>query len=386
MATKNKLKTKLKKMKVTRKTLWKGPEEDGITQSLLSKFIVCPMRFRVMMINGLRPLQGFNSKSAFGDMWHLCEEYHADGKDWEKPLKEHAIAVAQYGSQNGSPNVISQIEKWYQVCKRQFPLYVNHWRKHKDVVRRIPVYQEEVFAVDYPLPSGRNFKIRGKLDSVDIVNRKLWLQENKTKGEIDEEKIKSQLTSDLQTMTYLTALRLMRKEKIGGVRYNVVRRPLSGGKFSISQRKGRKTKKGVVGAETSQQFYKRLEEQVIAKNPDFFFMRWNAEVSEADLEKFQKEIFNPILENLYDWWEWESWCFYNDEDPYDDELHLRKFPNHLYRSFRMPYGVWSPLLEGRADDFNHYLDTGSLAGMEKIGRLFMELYSDTEDSPKRHIG
>ncbi len=54
--------------------LWKGPEVDGITFSLLSRFIACPERFRILVTEGLQPHDEFNHRIEYGNMWHTCEE------------------------------------------------------------------------------------------------------------------------------------------------------------------------------------------------------------------------------------------------------------------------------------------------------------------------
>ena len=181
-------------------------------------------------------------------MWHICEEYYAGGTDWSKPLKEYCIALARK-----FPMDQSQVDKWYRVCQLQFPIYVTYWEQHPDVKARTPLLQEVSFKVPYVLPSGRTVLMRGKWDSVDLIGEGreagIYLQENKTKGDPNEEAIERQLTFDLQTMWYLTALQSycdqhedvgfnLHGKRLKGVRYNVIRRPLSGGKGSIVQGKG----------------------------------------------------------------------------------------------------------------------------------------------------
>src|SRR4051794_6290554 len=82
--------------------LWKGPEEDGITFSLLSQFLVCRERFRVRVIEGLSAGGGFNHRIEYGSMWHTCEEALAaiapdspsmvepHKSEWEPHLRAHA--------------------------------------------------------------------------------------------------------------------------------------------------------------------------------------------------------------------------------------------------------------------------------------------------------
>ncbi len=36
----------------TREPVWKGPEVDGVTQSLLSRYLTCKERFRLLVIEG----------------------------------------------------------------------------------------------------------------------------------------------------------------------------------------------------------------------------------------------------------------------------------------------------------------------------------------------
>src|SRR5688572_23342153 len=77
--------------------LWKGPESDdpngGITFSALSRFLCCRERFRLVMIEGLRPADGFNHKIEYGQMWHACEEAHAAAgtKSYSGPLPMGAL-------------------------------------------------------------------------------------------------------------------------------------------------------------------------------------------------------------------------------------------------------------------------------------------------------
>jgi ribosomal protein L30E len=206
--------------------LWEGPGSDGpnggITQGLLQKWLVCPERARLYLLEGLAPVDDFNHRLSYGNMWHVCEEALAKGPDptnkkgifpWEAPLKGYCTELAkQYPFQQ------EQIIHWMNVCKVQFPIYVDFWSKHKDVTTRQPILQEVEFKVPYELPSGRAVILRGKWDSVDLVGKgkakSIILKENKSKGDIDEVQIRRQLTWDIQVMMYLVALQKVMK---GGV-------------------------------------------------------------------------------------------------------------------------------------------------------------------------
>lgn len=217
------LPSKLFNRQAKRGPVWAGPEapgpNGGITQSLLARFLTCRERFRLLVVEGLKPADTFSHRLEYGSMWHVCEEAlagspskFADGMiivhhDWVGPLTAYCQQLCKR-----YPLQQEQIDHWYNVCKITFPLYVEHWSQHPDVTARTPLLQEQVFDVPYQLPSGRTVRLRGKWDSVDLIgkgkNASVYLCENKTKGNIDEPALKRQLASgfDLQTGLYNVAL------------------------------------------------------------------------------------------------------------------------------------------------------------------------------------
>lgn len=350
----------------------------------MSRYIADPERFRIKVMEGWGPAPTFNHRIEYGSMWHVCEEYEANsqlgGGAWERPLLDYCQTLAkQYPLQQ------EQIDHWYRVCQAQFPLYVNYWAQHKDVTNRKPISQERTFHAPYQLVTGRTVYLRGKRDAVDLIDGKLYLQENKTKGEIHEEQIRRQLTFDLQTMLYLTALKkapydsdpearviegdAVRKHQIGGVRYNVVRRPLSGGKGTIVRHKPSKSNPQ---GESKEAFYDRLA-QYIRDEPETYFMRWRIEVSPSDVSEFQNRCLDPLLENLCDDFEWWSYCHAAKCDPFDYVERSRLYEQHTHRHYQHPFGVYNPLDEGGSTDLDEYLRTGSTVGLVRTENLFPEL-------------
>lgn len=370
------------KLKEKKSPVWRGPETDGITQSLLGDYLVCKERFRIKTIEGLRPVDQFNHRIEYGNMIHLCEEIYLlsdPKKDWRAHLLSYCRElVGKYKTQQ------EQVEKWYQVCLLQFPIYQEYWRKKNKRDNQVPILQEEKFRVQYELPSGRHVNLRGKWDGVNLIGGKrnsgLYLQENKTKGDIKEDQITRQVSFDLQTMTYLVALREhianngfagteAEGKKIKGIIYNVIRRPLSGGKGSIRPLKATKTKP----AETLPAYYERLRE-VIIEDIDTYFMRWMIEITQQDIERFEQQTLAPLLENLCDDYEWWNDCLKSGFSHFDFvEREVRFGHRHINRHYRMPFGVYSNLLEGTTHDLDEYLMTGSTVGLEKTKTLFPEL-------------
>lgn len=378
-----KITSKVKLQKQKKEPAWKGPEVDGVTQSLLSRFLVCKERFRILTIEGFKVEEQFSPAIHYGNMWHSCEEALAAKRDWKQDLKVYCTNLCKV-----YPTESNQVDKWYNVALKQFPIYAEYWEKHPDVKDRIPLLQEETFCVPYELPSGRVVKLRGKFDSVDLIGKgryaKVYLQENKSKGTINEEAIVRQLTFDLQTMIYLIALRICLQEEnelwneevhlpspeilgsipvpkgvtwplqIGGVRYNVIRRPLSGGKGSIRQHKP--TKSNPEG-ESKEEFYDRLQQYFIDE-PEDWFMRWTVDVTHSDIQLFKDQFLDPCLEHLCLWYDYQTGAF-------------KQSGNFLH--YRLPYGIYNSVMEGRGSDVEEYLLSGSTVGLNKVDSLFPEL-------------
>lgn len=396
-------------------SLWEGPESSGpnggVTFSMLTRFLSCRERFRVHYVLGLRPRDDFNHRLEYGNMWHVCEEAHAANGD-ENSADGWPMKLAAYVTElcRKYPLKQEQIIHWYNVCRVQFPEYVRFWAKNPDVLARTPLLQEQVFDVPYRLPSGRTVRLRGKWDAVDLIgtgkDAGIFLQENKTKGDIDEAQMRRQLTFDLQTMIYLVAMYTRgyyyggfgsvcyetgpgpaRAEFNGtgikGVRYNVVRRPLSGGKGTIKRGEGTQGAKcprcagtgvktgvichkcdgrGRVGAkppETAAEYYGRLAEYVKAE-PETYFMRWKVEITPGDVAAFRRQCLDPILEQLCQWYDWIT-------QSGDDVL------NCCGPHWRHPFGSVNWLDAGGSSDVDEYLATGTQVGLRKVERLFEEL-------------
>lgn len=355
------------RVKPSNKPVWKGPHKDGVTQSLISQYLFCKERFRILTIDGLRAKSKLNIPIEFGQMWHIAEEYHANNEDWEEPVLDYAKELAKKHRTEQD-----QIQKWYSVCKTTFPIYAEFWKEQEDVKNRTPMYQEVSFKVPYSLPSKRTVLLRGKWDSVDDINGEIYLQENKTKSQVDVETLERQLKYDLQVMTYLAALRheLVPKGHAppSGVRYNVIRRPLAGGKGSIRPHKATKNKP----AETMDHYYERLG-NIIRDNREEFFFRWKVNISEEEVNQYEHKTLIPILENILDDYEWWSFCKKEKQDPYNGNLRMHEFKKHCSRHFRLPYGIYNPIAQGRLGVMDEYLSTGSTISLENVDNLFPEL-------------
>lgn len=301
-------------------------------------------------------------------MFHTCEESHLKKIDWKRALFDYRDKLrSEY------PGHDKDIIKWAEICKAQFPVYLNHWQSHYTTTGfKSCGMDEHEFRFNYTLPSGDVVVLRGKIDSVKIRKKTghLWVQENKTKGEIDELGISSTVDQNLQTVIYHLALRdLLEHEPEEfadtllsgppeGTIYNVIRRPLSD-RYSIRKRK----------RDTDREFYLRIAAQVREKR-NYFFHRWPVEISSKKIKWFQRHILDPILEQLNHWW---LSIKNNPLDPWN--LYLKDGtlvgPNPLH--FRSPFGVFNPLGSGFRGDYFNLFTKGSQSGLVKVDNLFPEL-------------
>lgn len=352
---------------VPRTPVWAGPSGEGpnggVTQSLLHRWLVCRERSRLTLVEGLKPADTFSAPLEFGQMWHVCEESLADKNPDICVIVKDILGDYVQGLFRKYPFQREQVAEWYAKCAALFPLYVEHWAEHDDVKNRTPLLAEQTFDVPYRLPSGRTVRLRGKWDSVDLVNGGVWLQENKTKGTIDRTKVTRQLAFDLQTMVYIVALEEWRRDPdntwpvsvaarilIKGVRYNVVRRSAH---------------------KSVESMLKKFHEDRNGGRGEEWFARWTVEVSPADVQRFRTRCLDPILEQLCRWWGHVRQCnteaeLYGSPFNVDDG---NETPIHWQSPFSSySYGV----VEG-GTDMDEAVLTGGTVGLRKVANLFEEL-------------
>ncbi len=338
--------------------LWHGPCAEGwlggTTQSMIGRYISCPERFRIQYMEGLRPIEKFNAPTEYGDMWHECEQALAEGKPWIDRLDDCRERLhTKY------PFSRADVDMWSKKVEVVFPIYIDHWAEHPDVKVRSNLLSEQVFDVKYRLPSGRYVRLRGKYDSVDLIDDYIWLVENKTKSGIDEYKILKQMRMDLQTLLYIISLHWFPWKgfdagavpKVRGVKYNVVRRPLH---------------------KSIDSMLNKIKDDRDSNRLGEWFSRWDVEVSEQDIERFRKQCLDPVLENMCDDFEWWNET-YSTGQVWDMATRRKFFPHHAKRHYRVPYGIYSSVMDGGFGDVDSYLETGTTVGLRRDDRLFGEL-------------
>ena len=281
-------------------------ERDGVTYSILSKFMNCRNRFHIQKVQGWRP-RGFNFPLEFGNIFHHMVEAQDMGVPIELMYQladnyvNAKIASGKYDAQT-----VKELCMLAGVVTVTFQQYVLFWEREHSIehvtgkkVKRIKnVYEKDFnwigkevpFSIPFELPNGRKIKLCGKQDGVfDIakVVKGNWVLETKTKGRIDDIGISKGLHKDLQTGMYLLAAdRIYPATSAIGVLYNCIRR--SGMKPRVK--------------DSVKDYVKRVEEDII-KRPSYYFMRWTRRITREEMETFRQRILMPQVLQIVDWWD-----------------------------------------------------------------------------------
>lgn len=325
MATKKQF-VKASERAKSRKKLFRDLEKDGVTYSFLNEFMLCREQARLSYVEGYTR-DGVTEALEFGSLFHKGMEVVASGKSVKSALaaitKEAADITKQRRLKQRDANTILELATKAKII---FPWYHEYWKQKKGhEFRGKMVAQEESFRlehrIDYHRLDDKGGKLsrivvlRGRFDAVLRLNGQLWLMENKTKSQIDEEGLTASLKQDLQTMLYCHAIKMKWGEAPVGVLYNVIRRP------QLRQKQ----------SETLQEFYQRLEDEVRG-DPDRFFMRWEVNFGPKDIERWVERSLNPILMQVCSWWdEIKS----NPFDPWSipGRMHHFQNPEGLYNRY-----------------------------------------------------
>lgn len=323
---------------------------DGITYSMMSKFIICRERFRLATVEGLSYTEPKDALE-FGTAFHHCLEHVANGgscTDLKKVLNKFIQ------SKKGlTPDQQNNFTFLMRVCEETFRLYYEHWKEMDSAFKF--VVREETFEYLYPVPGYRTIKLRGRIDAAYASGQELWLMENKTKGRIDEDLMKSTLSQDMQTMFYCLALEQKFGKQPDGVLYNVIRRS--------GLRKGVK--------ESDNVFLERTVKD-IKDRPAWYFMRWKTQLMPGDLDVWKKRTLEPLLVHICRWWES---IMHNPFNPWETEAE-KGLPKVNVEHWQRPFGVYDDGdSSGGRGDFFELLTKGSYYGLYRRSVAFPELES-----------
>ena len=268
------------------------PERDGITVALLSRFRDCRESAELYAQGWAQ--RGTSLAMTYGSISHgVLELVYRDIQlkklrklpslqETKKYIRKVEV-LWEKDNPKADVKTLEFKEFSFLLAEATLPVYFEYW--FKDIKEMTWLALEQVFKVPYKL-SQFGFKdtyLYGKMDGVFKSNG-IWLLETKTKGRIDEGSLVDTLPLNFQNNFYLSALRRMHKVKPSGVKYNIIRRT------GFEQKK----KESIV------QFAKRCAADVRAR-PEFYFIRYEIGIDKAELDAFDIELENQIVEFMQ-WW------------------------------------------------------------------------------------
>ena len=283
--------------------------KDGVTQTFLGRFMECREQCRLSYIEGWRA-NGEPDSTAFGSASHyvLSRIYETSGKIKNPRAIHFAILnasikdfVKEYERlwkrehTRSTLHQVEQLEKMLGLVEAVMPHYIARCCQqdslYGDFQKRKWVALEETFEIPFRFNDGRITVLRGRMDGVYEEKDRLWLFESKNLTRIDGEGISDTLPMNLQVCMYLHAMRVMSgrlndKRKIGGVLYNVIRRP------------GLR----MADKDTLKSFLTRVSDD-ISHRPDHYFMRFRMPIIQAELDVWYIKNFVPMMHDVQRWYD-----------------------------------------------------------------------------------
>lgn len=212
-------------------------ERDGLTQGTLAKWMLCPEKARLSVLNGL-DMAGHKSAIEFGNIFHENLEkvytiYGQHAKDSVPFSIDDAIATSEsylrrqeavcYAALHNEKDAAS-FQETFAIISKMLPLYFRQWGG--DFRAKQWVSLEEEFNVPYTTFDGTvTFPLRGKIDGVYRAGDNIWIMDTKTKSVINDPTLSTRLGYDLQMGFYMYAVSVLYGKEPTGLLYNLIRRP-----------------------------------------------------------------------------------------------------------------------------------------------------------------
>ena len=320
---------------------WKGPEKDGITQSLLNRFRTCPFSFYIYAILGLEESEtSFPENLCWGDAYHVgLENYIAShdyvyscGKMIEHLKKQWPAAP---------PTFQHSLRKMLML----YTLPPGEYRTEQEFKEVVEVY-------------GRKVVLRGKMDGIGThPDYGQVLLEHKCKGSIYPEQLKSEIKEDIQCNLY------MYLADVEWVLYDLIKIP-DVQRYGPNRAYDESPKAfidrlytGPIGSYGNKYPINRCKESWIHQHPYL--------IERDQQEDFWQRTLRPLLAQMVQWWDYVNQPGFDFQNPkYYNSLFykapIRHFDPAKTESFKCPY-------------YNYLTGESNLSDLSPVTSYFAEL-------------
>lgn len=244
----------------------------GFSQSLVKMALQCDRQLMFNLNRWDKP--GKEENFLFGNLCHeLMDMVYSD---FAEPPDEEQLEEL-YDSYIDRLDEAEELN-WCKDKKREYYKAIT-----LTVMGRYFEYYKDDFKFKFEEVEGQfdvkwnGFRLIGKRDGLFRKGGRRLLFEHKTKSTIYEATIMQMLEFDFQNLYYIISNELDTGSPVDGVLYNVIRKPQS--------KQGKN--------ETLKEFAERLG-QVIDKDPEHYFKRYEVEYSKEQKEEFQFELFEKL--------------------------------------------------------------------------------------------
>lgn len=234
----------------------------GMSQSLWNEWLHCRRSF-LFILNGYS-LPQKEEKTNFGSICHdVTDKVYTRGEyPTSKQINTCIDSYCEKRIKDGTVVTQKQIEQDAAKSEATLTEYFKYYKKDFDT--------KKFFNIEHKFNTRYNGCIqRGKIDGAYITNRKKWLMEHKTKGQINEDSMILYLNLDFQNLFYLLNDEIETGKLAVGMMYNIIRN---------SQIK-------ILKNETLRD-YKNKITKAIKENPEHHFKRWEAVYTEDERDTF----------------------------------------------------------------------------------------------------
>jgi len=278
--------------------VWKGPL-DGVSQSLINKFLGCPFRFYLYSILGVQDDRPPNLNLIWGNAFHKglekVFEYYKDGSS-PKSVDDDCLEYV-------TPFILADIEKMSEGA--QIPNTVLHSIRQMLLIYPLPqetgeITPEITFCEKHPLPSGREVTFRGKIDGLGPTT----LIEHKCKGKFDALQTLKETPFDLQTTLYCWF------SERQNVVYDLIRIP-EAQYFSPKPTKDEKP----------ENFTYRIFNNYCGTNypirryRKYWIDQLNIPLPRSQQEQTFRKTIEPLVERMWDWYQYVTQPGFDIENP-----------------------------------------------------------------------
>ena len=266
-----------------------NPQTTGVTQSLIHTWRACQVKARMTCKGYYRPVS--STTVIFGSVFHeviaIIENYIKNGDiqsiesyvDHKHMIFKDAKLFFEDDYNEQSTKGKEEYDLTFGILPGLIEQYLRFWPV--DFLREWEEI-EKAFSSKGPL----GVVVRGKRDAIiRMGDKSLWLMEHKTKSMISEDNLGMTIARDLQVLLYISVYNWSHKEKLSGVIYNIIRKPL------LRKR----------SSETTDAFIHRCIDDIKLR-PEHYFMRFEVPITESVLNDFAIR-FTAEMARFLTWWE-----------------------------------------------------------------------------------